>query len=57
MINKENIVGQIPVEMKCSAALLRYRQLHNSIQLQDAGIPKPLPAKPILHEGRGKILK
>jgi len=50
-------MGKIPMEMKCSAALLRYRQLHNAIQRQDGGIPKPIPAKPILPEGRVKILK
>jgi len=50
-------MGKIPMEMKCSAALLRYRQLHNSIRLQDAGIPEPIPAIPILAEGRVKILK
>lgn len=45
------------MEMKFSAALLRYRQLHNTIQRQDGGIPEPLPTKPILPEERVKILK
>src|SRR5665647_10018 len=52
-----NIMGKIPTEMKCSAALLRYRQLLNTIQRQDGGIPKPIFPKPILPEGRVKILK
>jgi len=50
-------VGKIPVEMKFSAALLRYRQLHNTIQRQDGGIAKPFPANPILPEEHVKILK
>ena len=51
------MMGKIPMEMKFSAALFRYRQLHTTIQLQDGGMPKRIPTKPILPEERVKILK
>lgn len=50
-------MGAFKMEMKCSAALLRYRHRQSTIQPQDSGIPEPTPTIPILPEGHVKIME